>query len=166
MLNDPNPDTAQSSNTAKTTPSATKSKKSTPAARSTAKPTSKPRVKTAAKSVAKRVVKAPSKVTAKHSIKRVPDQKAAKKGQAPKADKNTKPKKAKLVRDSFTMPEHEYGLIAIVKKRCVEKGLAVKKSDVLRAAIISFAAFSDSSVMEAIQTLEAIKTGRPPKGQK
>lgn len=64
------------------------------------------------------------------------------------------------------MPDNEYGLIATVKKRCLEKGLAVKKSEVLRAAIINLASQSDAIVMEALLALEAIKTGRPSKGQK
>ena len=89
-----------------------------------------------------------------------------KKGNPAKADKDAKPKKVKMVRDSFTMPEPEYELIAIVKRRCVANGLAVKKSEVLRAAIMSFAAQSDRAVATAMQALTVIKTGRPPKGQK
>ena len=57
----------------------------------------------------------------------------------------------------------EYGLIAAIKKRCVAKGVAVKKSEVLRAAIASFAALSDTAAMAAVQALEVIKTGRKPK---
>jgi hypothetical protein len=37
---------------------------------------------------------------------------------------------------------------------------------VLRAAIVGIAAQSDAAIMAALQALEAIKTGRPPKGQK
>jgi hypothetical protein len=87
-----------------------------------------------------------------------------KKGESAKIDKNAKPKKAKLVQDSFTMPESEHDLIAAVKKCCVAKGLAVKKSEVLRAAIIGFSAKSDTAVIAALQTLKVIKTGRPLKG--
>ena len=94
------------------------------------------------------------------------DQNAAKRGKAVKGDKNAKPKKAKVVRDSFTMPELEYELIAAVKRRCVANGLAVKKSEVLRAAIISFAALSDRAAAAALQALPVIKTGRPAKMQK
>jgi hypothetical protein len=77
-----------------------------------------------------------------------------------------RPKKDKLVRDSFTMPESEYTLIAAVKKRCLAKGVAVKKSEVLRAAVIGFAALSDAELTAALQTLVIIKTGRPPQGKK
>lgn len=80
-----------------------------------------------------------------------------------KIAKAAKPKKIKQIRDSFTMPEAEYDLIGALKKRCIAKGLAVKKSEVLRAAIIAFAAQSDDDVKAALQSLAVIKTGRPPK---
>ncbi|HLA36337.1 MAG TPA: hypothetical protein VJ001_15845 [Rhodocyclaceae bacterium] len=80
-----------------------------------------------------------------------------------KIAKAVKPKKIKQIRDSFTMPEAEYDLIGALKKRCIAKGLAVKKSEVLRAAIIAFAAQSDDDVKAALQSLAVIKTGRPPK---
>jgi hypothetical protein len=64
------------------------------------------------------------------------------------------------------MPEAEYSLIAAVKKRCLALGVSVKKSEVLRAAIIGFVAQTDAAVTAAVKSLAAIKTGRPPKGQK
>lgn len=85
---------------------------------------------------------------------------------AAKSDKIIRPKKEKLVRDSFTMPESEYSLIAAVKRRCLAMGVAVKKSEVLRAAVIGFAALSDAELAAALQTLVVIKTGRPPQGKK
>jgi len=85
---------------------------------------------------------------------------------AVKPDKMNRPKKDKLVRDSFTMPESEYSLIATVKKRCLANGVSVKKSEVLRAAVIGFAALSDAELTVALQTLVVIKTGRPPQGKK
>ena len=77
-----------------------------------------------------------------------------------------KTKKTKLVRDSFTMPESEYAAIAALKKRCLNSGLAAKKSEILRAAIAALAKLSDVDVASAIQALEVIKTGRPAKGAK
>lgn len=71
-----------------------------------------------------------------------------------------------MIRDSFTMPEAEYSLIAAIKKRCIARGIAVKKSEVLRAAILGLAAQTDAAVTAAVKALAAIKTGRPPKGQK
>jgi hypothetical protein len=64
------------------------------------------------------------------------------------------------------MPEAEYDLLAGVKKRCIASGVAVKKSEVLRAAVIGFAALTDSAIVAAVQSLDIIKTGRPPKKTK
>ncbi len=85
---------------------------------------------------------------------------------AVKPEKIVRPKKDKLIRDSFTMPESEYSLIAAVKRRCLAKGVAVKKSEVLRAAVIGFAALSDAELTAALKTLVIIKTGRPPQVKK
>lgn len=88
-----------------------------------------------------------------------------KKAEEQKDREISKPKKVKLIRDSFTMPEPEYDLIATIKKRCMAKGLAAKKSEVLRAAIIAFAARSDTVIAGAVKALAVVKTGRPPKSK-
>jgi len=81
---------------------------------------------------------------------------------APEA-KPAKVKKAKLVRDSFTMPESEYAAIAALKERCLSSGVAARKSEILRAALAGLAGLGDAEVVAAIQALAAIKTGRPAK---
>jgi hypothetical protein len=83
-----------------------------------------------------------------------------------KKNKPAKVKKAKLVRDSFTMPEGEYALVAALKKRCLKVGVSVKKSEILRAAVANLAKLSDASLVAAVRRLEVIKTGRPAKGSK
>ena len=83
-----------------------------------------------------------------------------------KASKPLKVKKPKLVRDSFTMPEGEYALIAALKKRCLAAGMPAKKSEILRAAMANLAKLSDASVVSALRRLDVIKTGRPAKGNK
>lgn len=80
-----------------------------------------------------------------------------------KEDKPEKARKAKLVRDSFTMPDVEYEQIAALKKRCLKAGVAAKKSEILRAAVANLAKLSDSSLLAAVRRLEVIKTGRPAK---
>lgn len=138
----------------------------------TATRTTRPAASVAAKkTVAKRVPVRPAKTVVKPAPKaaaspaRMPPvaSVAMKKS---KADKSVKPKKAKMVRDSFTMPEPEYKLIAAVKQRCVARGFAAKKSEVLRAAVIGFAAQSDAAITAALKALAVIKTGRPPEGRK
>mgnify|MGYP001190354167 CR=1 FL=1 len=86
--------------------------------------------------------------------------------QTPPESKPAKVKKAKLVRDSFTMPESEYAAIAALKKRCLNSGVAAKKSEILRAAISCFAKLDDAAVAATIQGLDVIKTGRPAKSAK
>ena len=85
-------------------------------------------------------------------------------------DKNVgkppKNKKAKLIRDSFTMPEGEYAVIANLKKRCLDAGVPAKKSEILRAAVANLAKLSDATLVAAVRRLEVIKTGRPAKGSK
>lgn len=83
-----------------------------------------------------------------------------------KKDKPGKPKKTKLVRDSFTMPDSEYALIATLKKRCLNAGLAAKKSEILRAAIAQLVKLSDAALIASMRRLEVIKTGRPAKERK
>lgn len=130
------------------------------------KPAAKIAPKTAAgtgaapRSTAKTTTKAPAKAPASRTTAK-PAGKPAE-----KITKTPKPKKAKMIRDSFTMPEAEYSLIAAIKKRCIARGVDVKKSEVLRAAILGLAAQTDASLANAVKALVAIKTGRPPKEKK
>lgn len=80
--------------------------------------------------------------------------------------KSGKFKPAKLVRDSYTMPHSEHALIDALKKRCLNLGMAAKKSEVLRAALAVLARLSDAEVAAAIKGLAVIKTGRPAKNAK
>ena len=101
----------------------------TPAARKRAPATARTTATAAQKTVARSSVarKSPPAKKAVHE----PEPFAAKLN---KAGKPAKAKKAKLVRDSFTMPDGEYALIAALKKRCLDAGVPAKKSEILRAA--------------------------------
>ena len=74
-----------------------------------------------------------------------------------------KPHKAKMQRDSFTMPKDEYAQIAFLKVRLFALGQASKKSELLRAGIMLLAAMSDSSLKMTLAAVPVIKTGRPSK---
>lgn len=76
------------------------------------------------------------------------------------------PKKVKLVRDRFTMPEDEHAVIASLKKRCRNAGVKAKKNEILRAAVAGIARLSDRSLVAALHRLAVIRTGRPAKGSK
>ena len=70
-------------------------------------------------------------------------------------------KKAKLVRDSFTIPKTEYTAIDGLKTRAVELGTSVKKSELLRAGLMALQALSDAAYKRALAAVPALKTGRP-----
>lgn len=133
------------------------------AKRPAARPRAKPAAKTAAPvAAAKKPAPAkPAPLMKKTTAKAAPvtTKKAA-------ASKPVKVKKAKRVRDSFTMPENEYDVIAALKKRCLNAGVSAKKSEILRAAIANLAKLGDAALLAAIRQLAVIKTGRPAKGSK
>lgn len=112
----------------------------------------------APKAPAKAVKKAP--VAAKEKIAAAP--KAEKAEKATKAKKQA-PKKPKLVRDSFTIPETDYTLFVTLKQRALTAGVEVKKSEILRAAVVALAKLDDAEFVKAIGLVERIKTGRPKK---
>ena len=74
-----------------------------------------------------------------------------------------KTKKAKLVRDSFTMPEAEYKLIADVKRDCLQAGIEVKKSELLRVGVALVRQMEVGKLKAALSALPALKAGRPKK---
>ena len=71
--------------------------------------------------------------------------------------------KVKVVRDSFTMPQADYELIAVLKQKALKAGLHVKKSELLRASLQAFAKLTAAQLKRALSGLEKIKTGRPKK---
>ncbi|HEY3596230.1 MAG TPA: hypothetical protein VGL08_01750 [Paraburkholderia sp.] len=78
-----------------------------------------------------------------------------------KEEKARRPKKDKVVRDSFTMPKSDYEKIAELKQRCLEAGVSVKKSELLRAGLDLLIASSAKRLVATIAELDAVKTGRP-----
>ena len=126
----------------KPAPKTVKAKPAAPAKQPVAKPAAKPVVKPLAKPLAKPVAKAPTKAVEK-SLKPLPA------------------KKPKLVRDSFTLPQADHDLIKQCKKIAVTSGRETKKSEVIRAAMQSFAAMSQAQQLAAYTKLEPIAVGRP-----
>ncbi|MDI1342110.1 hypothetical protein [Polaromonas sp.] len=76
-------------------------------------------------------------------------------------EKTAKAKKPKLVRDSFTIPKAEYGVLDELKQRAGGLNQTVKKSELLRAGIKALAAMPDAAFLTALANVPAIKTGRP-----
>ncbi len=72
--------------------------------------------------------------------------------------------KVKVVRDSFTMPQNDYALIAELKEKALSSGLHIKKSELLRAGLRLLSNSSAQQFKKLVSGLEKIKTGRPKKG--
>lgn len=74
-----------------------------------------------------------------------------------------KAKKAKLVRDSFTMPEDEFAVLGKVKKASLKAGFEVKKSELLRIGVALVDQLSVAQLKSALAGLVPLKAGRPKK---
>lgn len=125
-------------------PAAPKAAGKAPAAKPAA--TAKPAAKAAAKP--KTVAPAVSKPATKPAAAVVPA-------------KETKAKKPKLVRDSFTIPKDEYTVVETLKQRAAALAQPAKKSELLRAGLKLLAGLSDTALRSALQAVPSIKTGRP-----
>ena len=80
-----------------------------------------------------------------------------------KSSKKDKSRKIKMTRDSYTMPESDYTKLAILKKKCLEAGIHVKKSELIRAGIIRLSKLTNAALLNAVAPVEVINTGRPAK---
>lgn len=84
-------------------------------------------------------------------------------GESDKKKKSTATKtgKLKMVRDSFTMPADDYSKLDILKSQCLENGIDIKKSELLRAGLIALSKMPPHALINAVKEVEKIKTGRP-----
>ena len=95
--------------------------------------------------------------------------KKAKSSSKPKATESVatagkaKVKKDVLVRDSFTMPQSEYQVLSLVKKSCLQAGIEIKKSELLRIAVVQLASLSITKIATLQKALNKIQAGRPKK---
>lgn len=77
--------------------------------------------------------------------------------------KPLKDKKVKVVRDSFTIPKSELLQIGESKKRALELGVEIKKSELIRAGLQALTRMNDMAFKKALASVPTIKTGRPAK---
>jgi len=155
------------------TPSTPTTEASTPKAAATPAPSAKAPARKAASKPAVSKVATPKVPAAKKPAAKAPATKrtaskaiVAKPAAAePVAAKPTKveakPKKPKLVRDSFTIPKDEYAGIDTLKERSVALGRPAKKSELLRAGLMALLALSPNALHAALEAVPTIKTGRP-----
>jgi hypothetical protein len=129
-----------------------------------AKPAMKPAAKPAAKSAkpaTKPTVKAAAKAAAK-SLAAPVAKRAPRKAAAPAAPREADTARPVLVRDSFTMPEQEYAVLAEVKGACLRAGIDVKKSELLRIGVALVGRLDMATLRQVLDGLPQLKTGRPP----
>ena len=67
-----------------------------------------------------------------------------------------------LVRDSFTMPDGEYAVLANVKQACLKAGFEIKKSELLRIGVALVGRLDIATLRQVLDGLPQLKTGRPP----
>lgn len=155
------------------TPSTPTTEASTPKAAATPAPSAKVPASKAAPKPAVSKTATPKAPAAKKPAAKAPATKrtapqttvakpAAAKPVAAKPTKaEAKPKKPKLVRDSFTIPKDEYAGIDTLKERSVALGRPAKKSELLRAGLMALLAMSPNALRAALEAVPTIKTGRP-----
>lgn len=130
-----------------------KTPKASPAAKkAVTKPVAKPK---AAPVTAVAPAPAPAKPKVE-AVKKVKDSKPKK-----AAEPEVKAKKAKLVRDSFTIPKDEYDVLADLKQRAHLLAHSPKKSEILRAGVRLLAGLGQDAFLKALKAIPSIKTGRP-----
>jgi len=75
--------------------------------------------------------------------------------------KKSKIVKAKVIRDSFSFPEQDYLKISELKKTCLEAGIHVKKSEILRAGLHLLTKLNLAEIKQVVEQVEKVQTGRP-----
>ncbi|MBK1724142.1 hypothetical protein [Thiocystis violacea] len=71
------------------------------------------------------------------------------------------PKRPKTIRDTFTLPEDDYALIAQVKRSCMKAGVEANKSEIVRAGLKVLAAMTQADLKNALGAIERLTPGRP-----
>ena len=153
-------------NTATSKPASTATAATKVAAPKKAAPIKKPAA-TKAPAVAKKAAPVKKPVAARKPLTKaaVKDVKATKPPKVAKVKAEAielpKIKKAKLVRDSFSMPEPEYAVLGAVKKACLKAGVEVKKSELLRIGVALIQKMDVAGLKAVLGTLPPLKAGRP-----
>lgn len=80
--------------------------------------------------------------------------------------KKRKTVKKKVIRDSFSFPEHDYLKISELKQTCLAEGIHVKKGELLRAGLQLLSKLSLAELKQAVAQVEKVKTGRPNASKK
>lgn len=80
--------------------------------------------------------------------------------------KEKKAEKKKVIRDSFSFPDHDYHKISELKKICLAAGVHVKKGEILRAGLHLLTNLKLTELIQAMEKVEKVSTGRPKSSKK
>lgn len=72
----------------------------------------------------------------------------------------------KVIRDAFTMPAHDHEKFSLIQKRCLEMGIVVTKSEIVRAGLSHFTEIDNHRLKKIMEEVPKLKTGRPSKQYK
>ena len=116
-------------------------------------------MKNAASKTAVRTTKA-AVPAAKPAVKSTKPDAGAAKAAAPAVAAAVPLQTLKVVRDGFTMPQSDYDQLKSLKAACLKRGLAVKKSELLRAGVQALTALPGKELDARIRALTPVKAGR------
>ena len=113
-----------------------------------------------------KITAAPRRVSAKKRQTAAARKQPARKSETvtvPPVEKKPAKQRKRLIRDSFTMPEPDFALIAALKLRTLAARRETKKSELLRAGLHALMALDDDTLVNALGRLQPLKLGRPKK---
>jgi hypothetical protein len=67
---------------------------------------------------------------------------------------------AKVVRDSFTMPQADYDLLKTLKAQCLKVGVEVNKGELLHTGVQALASLSMPDLEARLKALARVRAGR------
>lgn len=82
---------------------------------------------------------------------------------AGKAEAKSKEKRDKVVRDSFSMPKSEHGMLKDLRGALAKKGRICTKSELLRAGVQLVAAMKPADIIRTIDALTPVAKGKGKK---
>lgn len=73
---------------------------------------------------------------------------------------NASKEEVMVVRDTFSMPLSDHGLIELIRVRAAREGRNTNKSEVVRAGLRALSSLSSVQLIELLESLERMKPGR------
>lgn len=74
---------------------------------------------------------------------------------------SSRPRRTKVVRDTFTMPPGEHAQLGELQARALALGVAASKSQLVRAGLLLLSRTTDQALKKALEALDEVPTGRP-----